>query len=291
MATSMRAVKLRINATKKTSQITKAMNMISASKLKNAERQIKEYQPFLGKIEEILANITKDKNSLTDVDSIFLKPREIKKVCYVVISSDKGLAGAFNINVLKELKKNIDSLPKDIDYTVAAIGLKAYNYVIKNKYNKLNDGPINVRDDVEFHEMTAFVRTIVSGFILGSFDEVKVIYNHYVNTLIQNIKVSKLLPIVEIGSPKFTSSYEYDGNIEDILNMVLPIYIENLVYGFVLDSKASEHASRMNSMKKATDNATEVVGKLELLYNRARQQAITSELTDIIGGASVINKK
>ena len=131
MATSMRAVKLRINATKKTSQITKAMNMISASKLKNAERHIKDYRPFLDKIEEILANIVQDKQALSDCQSIFLKQREVKKICYIVISSDKGLAGAFNINVLKELKKNIDELPKDIDYTVAAIGTKAFNYVIK----------------------------------------------------------------------------------------------------------------------------------------------------------------
>ena len=113
MATSMRAVKLRINATKKTSQITKAMNMISASKLKNAERHIKDYRPFLDKIEEILANIVQDKQALSDCQSIFLKQREVKKICYIVISSDKGLAGAFNINVLKELKKNIDELPKE----------------------------------------------------------------------------------------------------------------------------------------------------------------------------------
>jgi F-type H+-transporting ATPase subunit gamma len=291
MATSMRAVKLRITATKKTSQITKAMNMISASKLKNAERHIKDYRPFLEKIEEILANIMQDQQALSDVDSIFLKPREIKKICYIVISSDKGLAGAFNINVLKELKKNIEELPKGIDYTVASIGLKSFNFVVKNNYNKFNEKPIFIRDDVEFHEMTEFIRSIVVGYILGSFDEVRVIYNHYINTLIQNVKVSKLLPIVEINKQCTNSNYEYDGKMEDILNMVLPIYIENLVYGFILDSKASEHASRMNSMKKATDNATEVVGKLELLYNRARQQAITLELTDIIGGASVINKK
>lgn len=291
MATSMRAVKLRITATKKTSQITKAMNMISASKLKNAERHIKDYRPFLEKIEEILANIMQDQQALSDVDSIFLKPREIKKICYIVISSDKGLAGAFNINVLKKLKKNIEELPKGIDYTVASIGLKSFNFVVKNNYNKFNEKPIFIRDDVEFHEMTEFIRSIVVGYILGSFDEVRVIYNHYINTLIQNVKVSKLLPIVEINKQCTNSNYEYDGKMEDILNMVLPIYIENLVYGFILDSKASEHASRMNSMKKATDNATEVVGKLELLYNRARQQAITLELTDIIGGASVINKK
>ena len=225
MATSMRAVKLRINATKKTSQITKAMNMISASKLKNAERHIKDYRPFLDKIEEILANIIQDKQALNDCQSIFLKVREVKKICYIVISSDKGLAGAFNINVLKELKKNIDELPKNIDYTVAAIGTKAFNYVIKNNYNKFNDKPIFIRDDVEFHEMREFVKSIVVGYILGQFDEVKVIYNHYVNTLIQNIKVSKLLPIVEVNKTVTNSNYEYDGKMEDILNMILPILI------------------------------------------------------------------
>lgn len=291
MATSMRSVKLRINATKKTSQITKAMNMISAAKLKTAEKNIRDFNPFIEKIQEIIANVMVDKVSIADVDNILLKPREIKKVCYIVISSDKGLSGAFNVNVIKELKNKINNLDKNLDYTVCPLGLKAYMAVKKNHYNLYKDELINVRDDIEFSEMIPFIKQIMMGFMMGDFDSVEVIYNHYVNTLIQNVQTTKLLPIVELGSPKEVKSYEFDGDIESILKTILPIYVENLLYGFVLDSKASEHASRMNSMKKATDNASEIVEKLELLYNRARQQAITLELTDIIGGASVINKK
>lgn len=291
MATSMRAVKLRINATKKTSQITKAMNMISASKLKNAEKSIKTYRPFLAKVEEILSNLVCDTNIMNDVANPLLKKREVKKVCFVVIASDKGLAGAFNINVLKELQRQINELPENLDYTVAALGQKAYYFAVKNKYEILSNRVYQIRDNIEFHEMSQFVKDIIVGYLKGDFDEVKVLHNHYVNTLTQEVKVSSLLPIREIKKFETTHSYEFDGDVESILNMILPIYVENLVYGFVLDSKASEHASRMNSMKKATDNAAEVVDKLELLYNRARQSAITLELTDIIGGASVINKK
>lgn len=291
MATSMRAVKLRINATKKTSQITKAMNMISASKLKNAEKSIKSYRPFLEKVEEILSNLVCDKNIISDVANPLLKQREVKKVCFVVIASDKGLAGAFNINVLKELQKQIKELPSEIGYTVATLGQKAYYFALKNKYEILSNRVYQIRDNIEFHEMSQFVKDIIVGYLKGEFDEVRVLHNHYVNTLTQVVNTSTLLPIKEIKHYETTHSYEFDGDVESILNMILPIYVENLIYGFVLDSKASEHAARMNSMKKATDNAAEVVGKLELLYNRARQSAITLELTDIIGGASVINKK
>lgn len=291
MAVSMRSVKLRINATKKTSQITKAMNMISAAKLKTAERSIREFSPYIEKIQEIIANVMVDKQSVQDVNNILLKPREVKKICYIVISSDKGLSGAFNVNVQKALKEKIQNLDPQLDYTVCPLGLKVYNFVKKNNYHIYDEQIMNVRDDVEFEEYIPFIKKVIIGFMMGDFDEVDVIYNHYINTLNQTVNETKLLPIVEFGSPKEIKSYEFDGDIESILNTILPIYVQNLLYGLILDSKASEHASRMNSMKKATDNASEIVDKLELLYNRARQSAITLELTDIIGGASVINKK
>ena len=132
MAVSMRSVKLRINATKKTSQITKAMNMISAAKLKTAERSIREFSPYIEKIQEIIANVMVDKQSVQDVNNILLKPREVKKICYIVISSDKGLSGAFNVNVQKALKEKIQNLDPQLDYTVCPLGLKVYNFVKKN---------------------------------------------------------------------------------------------------------------------------------------------------------------
>ena len=127
-------------------------------------------------------------------------------------------------------------------------------------------------------------------YLANKIDEVKIIYNHHVNTLIQEVNVETLLPISKFASAEQKINYEFDGGEKEILDTIFPIYIENSIYGMILDSKASEHAARMNAMQSATDNASEVIETLELLYNRARQEAITSELTDIVGGASVINE-
>ena len=291
MATSMRSVKLRINATKKTAQITKAMNMISASKLKVAEKNIKAFQPFIAKVQEVIAHLMVDKLSLQDINNPLLKPRPINKVCYIMIASDKGLSGAFNINVFKELDKKIKELPRELSFTVLPLGLKAYAYCKRKKIPMYEQELLMVRDDIEFNELIPIIKKIITGFLLGDFDQVEVIYNHYHNTLIQEVQSTKLLPIVDFEKPAVTTNYEFDGDMEAIFQTILPIYVENLLYGLVLDSKASEHASRMNAMKKATDNALDIVDQLTLQYNRARQQAITLELTDIIGGASVINNK
>ena len=291
MATSMRMVKLRINATKKTAQITKAMNMISAAKLKTAEKSIKEFQPFIAKVQEVIAHLMVDKLSLQDINNPLLKPRQVNKICYIIIASDKGLSGSFNINVFKELTKKLNEQPKERQTYVLPLGLKAYAYCKRKNYPLYEKELLMVRDDIEFNELIPVIKKIITGFLLGDFDQVEVIYNRYHNTLIQEVTTTKLLPIADFEKPAMTTNYEFDGDVEEIFKTILPIYIENLLYGFVLNSKASEHASRMNAMKKATDNAEEIVGQLTLQYNRARQQAITLELTDIIGGASVINKK
>ena len=155
----------------------------------------------------------------------------------------------------------------------------------------LEDKFVNIRDDIEFMSIAEVIKTIVKHYLLETFDKVVVIFNHYVNTLVQEVQTSVLLPIEPVASEEsMASTYEFDGEVKSILDTALPIYIENTIYSYVLDSKASEHASRMNSMKNATDNATEVISNLELLYNRARQAAITLELTDIVGGASVVNE-
>ncbi len=290
MAASMRTVKLRINATKKTAQITKAMHMISASKLKMAEKNIKAFQPFIAKIQEVIAHLMVDKISLQDINNPLLKPRPIGKICYIMIASDKGLSGSFNINVFKEMEKELKELG-DRDYTILPLGLKSYAFCKRKQLKIYNNEVLMVRDDIEFNELMPIIKKIITGFLLGDFDAVEVIYNHYHNTLVQEVTKTKLLPIVDFEKPAVATNYEFDGDMEEIFKTILPIYVENLLYGLVLDSKASEHASRMNAMKKATDNALDIVDQLTLQYNRARQQAITLELTDIIGGASVINNK
>lgn len=288
MAGQSRKVKTRIVATKKTAQITKAMNMVSASKLKSAEKAIKEYRPFIAKTKDIVVHLA---SRDTSIQHPLMNKRDVQTICYVVVSSDRGLAGAFNSNVCKELTHQIQSLNGSCGYVVYPLGLKAYAYTKKMKYNMLEDKFVNIRDDIEFMSIAEVIKTIVKHYLLETFDKVVVIFNHYVNTLVQEVQTSVLLPIEPVASEEsMTSTYEFDGEVKSILDTALPIYIENTIYSYVLDSKASEHASRMNSMKNATDNATEVISNLELLYNRARQAAITLELTDIVGGASVVNE-
>ena len=285
MAGQSRQVLMRINATKKTSQITKAMNMVSASRLRQAEKTIKEYRPFIEKARDIISNLSNSDESLTH--PLLLK-REIKKVCYVAVACDRGLAGPFNSNICKELTKQINETT--CDYVVLPIGLKAFKYVKKMKYPSLTEDIINIKDDIEFSVVAEVIKKLVTNYLEYQFDQVIVIYNHYVNTLIQKVVCDTVLPVPKLENNQSRKVYEFDGGVREILDTALPIYIENTIYGYFLDSKASEHASRMNSMKNATDNAMEVISSLELLYNRARQAAITLELTDIVGGASVVNK-
>lgn len=146
---------------------------------------------------------------------------------------------------------------------------------------------VMLRDDVRFEDVNSIVLKVIKLYLEGKVDSVKVIYNHYVNTLTQTPSIKQMLPIdVSMLDSNKNSIYDFEGGVESILDEVLPLYIENLVYGLILDSKASEHAARMTAMSSATDNASELISKLELIYNRARQAAITLELTDIIGGAN-----
>ena len=285
MAGQSRKVMMRINATKKTSQITKAMNMVSASRLRQAEKRIKEYLPFISKAKEIISNLSTSDESMNHP---LLAKREIKKVCFVAVACDRGLAGAFNSNICKELTRLVNLC--ESDYCVLPIGLKAHKYAEKMNYPLVTDKVINIKDDIEFSMVADVIKKLVTNYLDYSFDKVVVIYNHYVNTLIQNVVSETVLPVSKPKETKENKIYEFDGGVKEILDTALPIYIGNTIYGYFLDSKASEHASRMNSMKNATDNATEVISTLELLYNRARQAAITLELTDIVGGASVVNK-
>jgi F-type H+-transporting ATPase subunit gamma len=287
MAASIRKVKNRINATKKTSQITKAMHMVSASKLKSAERGIKAYRPLMYKIEEIIANIV---NNIDDVKHPLLEERKVRKTCYLVISSDRGLAGPFNSNVFKSLLKEVANHKSNKEFCVAPLGYKAFSFCKKMNYQMVKNEFVPLKDDVEFLDIEDIIRKVILMYMSKEIDRVVIVYNRFINTITQNPEVKILLPITE----KFTSKtkdliYDFDGGVAGILNTVLPMYIEDLIYGCILDSKASEHASRMTAMKNATDNAQEVIASLELLYNRARQSAITLELTDIIGGANAIS--
>lgn len=297
---SMREIRSRINATKKTSQITKAMHMVSASKLKRAEKSIKGFRPLMYRLREMIDNLLEQ----DDVSHPMLSEREIKKTCYIIVSSDRGLAGPYNSSIFKAFQTHIEENHKSNDeFVVAAIGHRAMSFCKRHKYNLLVEEPINVRDDVQFIDFKSVTEKFIHSFLIGEIDRIIVFYNHYVNTITQEVEQTQLLPIVngalkDLKTNKETKEeevstvrriYTYEPSPKAIINHLLPMYVENTLYGLILDAKASEHASRMTAMKSATDNAEELIGTLQLHYNRARQAAITNELTDIIGGANAVN--
>lgn len=281
MASNIKTLKVRISSTKTTAQITKAMNLVSAAKLKVAEANIQNYLLFTSKLKQTFENV------ISDLDSTCygFEEREVKKTCYIVITSERGLAGPFNNNLFKLLLNEIN----DKDVCVAPLGSRGYNFCKKTNLEMIYDELYYLKDDVSFSDIFGAVEKILISYSKKEIDKVCVIYNHYVNSLTQIPTVVDLLPLKKNDNSKH-SSYEFDGGIDNILDTLIPLYIENILYGYILDSKASEYAARMTAMKSATDNANEVIEKLQLLYNRARQSAITLELTDIISGANAINQ-
>ena len=283
MAASIRDIKQKVVATKKTSQITNAMNMVSASKLKGAQRATENFRPYMQRIEEIICNLVSNGE---EIEHPLLINNEGNKVCYILITSDRGLAGPFNSNLCKLITSIID---KDND-VVGTLGTKGYIYCKNKKYNMFDD-LVRLPDDVTFDNIYPVIEKVLNMYLNGEISKVVLVYNHYVNTLSIQPTLKQILPINDdfsIGE-NVNHIYDYEGGINSILDTILPLYIENLVYGIILDSKASEHASRMTAMKNATDNAKDVITKLDVIYNRARQTAITLELTDIIGGANAAN--
>lgn len=286
MAASIRDIKARVVATKKTAQITKAMNMVSASKLKGAQKSTESFRPYMRRVEEIISSVASSGEKL---EHPLFEERVVLNTCYVLITCDRGLAGPFNVNVCKLLMNEIKENQNNF---IVPLGTKAYAFAKSKKLNLLKDEIFNLPDDVPFENILSLIDNLVNGYLEKKFDKVVLVFNHFVNTLKIEPSLKTILPIkkdFEENNDKMAINYEYDESIESILDTILPLYLENLVYGIILDSKASEHASRMTAMSNATDNAEDVISKLELVYNRARQAAITLELTDIIGGSNAIN--
>ncbi len=281
-----RDIKNKIQATKKTSQITKAMNMVSASKLRRAEKTMKAYRPFLKSVRDTISQIL---NSNLDASHKMLENRDVKKTGYLVITSDRGLAGGYNNNLFRQFKSDVEKKHQSSDeYVIGILGNKGYGYYKTKDVTILNKNVINIRDDVQFIDIIDLIQQMIDMYILEEIDEIIVYYNKFINTIRQDIVAEKILPIDNLEGDEYMVSYEFEPSPQQVLDTLLPIYIQNVIYGFILNAKASEHAARMTAMKNATDNAKEIVDKLTLHYNRARQAAITQEITEIVGGAAAL---
>ncbi|WP_242216918.1 ATP synthase F1 subunit gamma [Bacillus cereus group sp. BfR-BA-01380] len=282
---SLRDIKAKINSTKKTSQITKAMEMVSASKLNRAEQNAKSFVPYMDKIQEVVSSIAQG----SGVNHPMLTARPVKRTGYIVITSDRGLAGGYNSNVLRAVS-NVVKERHNMDanqYAIIVLGRLGRDYLKRRGFNII-DEVIGLSDQPVFADIKDIASRAISMFTDGAYDELYIYYNHYVSKISQEVTEKKILPLTDVASNKATTSYEFEPSEEDILKVLLPQYAESLVYGALLDGKASEHAARMTAMKSATDNAMEVIDTLTLSFNRARQAAITQEITEIVGGAAAL---
>jgi F-type H+-transporting ATPase subunit gamma len=282
---SLRDIKNRINSTKKTSQITKAMEMTSAAKWNRGVLNAKSFVPYMEKIQEVTASIAIGSGGVVHP---MLQHRPVKKTGYIVMTSDRGLAGAFNSNVIRKVHQTIQSRHKSNDeFAIIAIGRVARDFFVKRGYNVVLE-IVGISDQPSFQDIKDLTSSTVGMFEDGTFDELYIYYSHYISAISQEVTEKKLLPLTDLSTSHKLTSYEFEPNAEEILEVLLPQYAESLIYGALLDSKASEHAARMTAMRNATDNAAELIRSYTLSYNRARQAAITQEITEIVGGAAAL---
>ena len=282
---SLRDIKSRITSTKKTSQITRAMQMVSASKLNRAELNAKSFVPYMAKIQEVVGAIA---SGTQDSGHPMLTSRPVAKTAYLVITSDRGLAGAYNSNVLRVVTNAIRERHTSNDqFVIFAVGRVGRDFFTKRGFSVI-ESMVALPDQPSFADIKEIARKAVGMFTEGTYDELYMYYNHFVSAIKQDVTEKKVLPLTDIETSSSTASYEFEPSGDAILEVLLPQYAESLIYGALLDGKASEHAARMTAMKSATDNASELISSLTLQFNRARQAAITQEITEIVGGVAAL---
>ncbi|PWF99527.1 F0F1 ATP synthase subunit gamma [Levilactobacillus bambusae] len=300
MAESMHDVQRRINSTKATRQITSAMQMVSSAKLNQIQRQATGYQEYVSKVKAVVMHLAKSHLLENNSSSNLQSNRPVKKTAYMVITSDRGMVGSYNSNVLRDTNRFIDEhTPNRDDYMVLAIGGTGADFYKRQGVNVAYEYR-GVSDVPTFDEVRDIVKTVTTMYSNEVFDELFVCYNHFVNRISSSFRAEKMLPVdsetlstdaaKETKTHELNAIYDLDPSPEEVLSVVLPQYAESLVYGAILDAKTEEHASSSNAMKSATDNADDLIGDLQLHYNRARQAAITTEITEITGGQEAIGK-
>lgn len=290
MPASLNEIKFRIASTKKTSQITGAMQMVSAAKLTRSEQNAKNFQVYAKKVREMTTDLIGSELSEGSSNPLLIK-RPVKKTGYIVITSDKGLVGGYNSTILKAVMQMlVDDHDNQEEYAIIALGgmgadfFKARDINVSYELRGLSDQPT-------FDEVRKIVNKSVSLYQNEIFDELYVCYNHHVNSLTSQVRVEKMLPISDLDENEASThrqSFDLEPNRETILEQLLPQFAESMIYGSIIDAKTAEHAAGMAAMQAATDNAKNVINELTVQYNRARQAAITQEITEIVAGASAL---
>ena len=283
---NLKEIRNRITSVSSTMQITSAMKMVSAAKLKKAQDAITAMRPYAEKLTELLQNLSATLDG--DIGGEFTTQREVKKVLLVVVTSNRGLAGAFNTNAIKEAKNRANFYAgKQVD--IFAIGKKGNDVLTKTNSVVANESA--VYDNLTFDNVAAIADTLTQKFVSGEYDKIELIYNQFKNAATQIVQTEQFLPLAPIKSDitVSTGDYIFEPSKEEIVLTLIPKSLKTQLYKGIRDSFASEHGARMTAMHKATDNATELRNQLKLTYNKARQASITNEILEIVGGAEALN--
>jgi len=278
----LKDIKLRMTAIKKTASITQAMHNIALSKIKKSTELKDHSKAFVSKIHDILKYANQnviDQNRITSTNAG-------KTKLYILVTSDRGLAGSYHNQLFKAFLDEIKGLDAS-NYKIFVLGKKGYFFAQKRKLPMINEQIVYNRDDISAMFFRPYANLIKDAFMKGVIDEVIIYHNHFVNTGTQIVRKETILPLVFDEKKETNETYIYDATPEEVLNQSVNIYIESCIFKALSDAKLSEHAARMIAMKNATDNANDIVSKLSIVYNKARQQEITSELIDVVNGSNV----
>jgi F-type H+-transporting ATPase subunit gamma len=283
---NLKEIRNRISSVSSTMQITSAMKMVSAAKLKKAQDAITAMRPYSNKLTELLQTLSATLDE--DSGSKYSVERDVKNVLVVAITSNRGLCGAFNSNIIKQTNHLINDVYADKNVSVLAIGKKANDAFVKQ--DRVIGNYSAIFDDLTFNNVADIAERLMLKFVSGEFDKIELVYNNFKNAATQIVMTEQFLPITPIeGEAIVNADYIFEPSKQEIVETLIPKSLKTQLYKGIRDSFASEHGARMTAMHKATDNATELRDQLKLTYNKARQAAITNEILEIVGGAEALN--
>lgn len=286
----VREFKRRIRSVKNTQQITKAMKMVAAAKLRRAQERAEASRPYTDSLRETLARL--DAGATEETLPLLAVREEVRKVAYVVVTADKGLCGGYNTNIIRLANDTIASDERNVETAIVAVGRKARDFY--RKRSGLEAEFVNLGDNVNYSDAKEIADYIINAYEIEEYDEVYLVYAKFVNAIRQVPTVVRALPVeppeTDEALADVSIEYIYEPDADSILQTLLPRYVGNQVYHVMLEGKASEFGARMTAMGNATENAKEIIENLTLKMNKVRQAAITDEILDIVGGAEALNK-
>ena len=282
---NLKDIRDRIKSVKSIQKVTKAMKMVSASKMRRAQERMEESRPYSQSLQDVIHHILPD----VDRETLpLLDVREIKRKAYVVVSADRGLSGSFNANVLKEAQNEIDTFGKE-NIDLFCIGKKARDHFKRREYNII-ESHVDFWAEMEFDSAMMIGRSIIDHFVSGKVDEIHVVYNYFINVGQQEVKSEVLLPLVYDENESKTTDRLYEPSKDALVQSLIPRHLNVQMWKYLLESYASEQAARMMAMENATTNAQDMIKDLTLQFNKARQAAITTEMLEIVSGAEALTE-